>query len=134
MDIIQKPSPNFGSRDGHPIKYIVVHIMAGTLAGTDGWFSRPESQVSSNYGIGLGGEIHQYVADENMAWANGGVQDPTAQIVKDNILINQNKISLSIENEGFDLGKAPEKQLETLISLIQYLCEKYDKPYKIVKF
>ena len=32
---------------------IVLHIMDGTLSGTDSWFADPSSQVSSHYGIGL---------------------------------------------------------------------------------
>ena len=102
--------------------------MAGTLAGTDAWFSKPESQTSSNYGVGFNGEIHQYVDDNNMAWANGGVKSPTAQIVIDNPNVNQNKISLSIENEGTDLAKAPEAQLVALVELIKSISAKYNIP------
>jgi len=102
--------------------------MAGTLVGTDDWFSHLSRQFSSNYGIGLNGEVHQYVADENMAWANGGVQNPTAQVVKDNLNVNQNKISLSVECEGYDLCKAPETQLNALVGLIRGLATKYNIP------
>ncbi len=127
-NIIQKPSPNFGSRDGNPIKYICLHIAAGTLLGTDNWFANPKSQVSSNYGVGYNGEIHQYVNDSNMAWANGVVKSPTAQIVKDNLGVNQNKISLSIENEGYSLDKAPDTQINALVGLIRLLATKYNIP------
>ena len=123
--MIQKLSPNQGSRDGNPIKYICIHIMDGTLTGTDAHFADPYSQVSANYGVGLNGEIHQYVSDDKMAWANGGVKNPTARIVKENSAVNQNKISLSIECEGNDLANAPESQLTILISLIKELAIKY---------
>lgn len=128
MNIIKKPSPNFGSRDGNTIKYICVHIGAASLSSIDNTFANPTSGVSASYGIGLNGDIHQYVEDENMHWCNGGVLNPTAQVVKDNLTVNQNKISLSIENEGFDLAKAPEPQLNALVDLIRSLATKYAIP------
>lgn len=125
---IQKPSPNFSSRDGNKVQFICVHIMDGTIAGTDYWFSEPSSQVSSQYGVGLNGEVHQYVSEDNMAWANGIVNQPTAQVIHDNVGKNPNKISISIENEGDDLAHAPESQLVILAELIHSLCMKYSLP------
>ena len=74
-NMIWKGSPNFSSPKGYKIIAIVNHIMSGTLAGTDAWFANPASQVSSHFGVGKNGEIHQYVNLENPAWANGGVFD-----------------------------------------------------------
>lgn len=126
--IKQIPSPNFSSRDGNSVKFICVHIMDGTLAGTDSWFASPVSQVSSHYGIGLAGEIHQYVQEENMAWTNGIVNQPTAKVILDNLGINPNKLSVTIENEGTDLNNGTEIQLATLAQLIHDLCTKYKLP------
>jgi N-acetyl-anhydromuramyl-L-alanine amidase AmpD len=74
--------------------------MAGTLASCDAWFNNPGSQVSSTYGVGLGGELHQYVDLTDTAWANGvleyGNQWPGPPG------INPNGLSVSIETE--DLG------------------------------
>ena len=65
-------SPNYtAGRSGHIIDHITLHIMAGTLAGTDGHFKNPASQVSATYGIGANGEIHQYVSESDTAWADG---------------------------------------------------------------
>lgn len=65
-------SPNYTTgRGGHIIDHITLHIMAGTLAGTDGHFANPVSQVSATYGIGANGEIHQYVRESDTAWADG---------------------------------------------------------------
>lgn len=126
--IIQKPSPNFDSRAGLVPKYIVLHIMSGTLAGTDNWFSQTVSQVSAHYGVGLNGEVHQYVDESNSAWANGIVKNPTAQIVKDNSTLSQNKISLSIEHEGQDLSTAPDVQLTASVGLIVAMATKWNIP------
>lgn len=128
MEIIKKYSPNFGSRDGQSPKYICLHIMAGTLIGTDAWFANSTSQVSAHYGIGLNGEIHQYVDEDKSAWANGQISNPTAWIVRNNLNINQNKISLSIEHEGQDLSKGTIAQLEASAGLIRTLTAKYGIP------
>lgn len=132
MNIIQKPSPNFFSRDGNPVKFVCVHIMDGSLSGTDDWFTHGSvgtpNAVSSHYGIGLNGEIHQYVQENMGAWTNGIVNKPTAQVVIDNPNVNQNKISVTIENEGTNLANAPEAQLNALANLIKDICTRYNLP------
>ena len=128
MKIIQKPSPNFSSRQGYEPEIIVVHIMAGSLTGTDDWFlhSAGNQAVSAHYGIGLNGEIHQYVPEDMKAWANGIVNSPTFSLYKPNI--NPNLYTLALECEGYDLAKAPETQLTVLCELITSLCDKYSIP------
>lgn len=87
MKITWKGSPNYtAGRGGHKIDHITLHIMAGFLAGTDSTFANPAVQTSAHYGIGRDGTIHQYVAENNTAWADG------------NALSNQTGIS--IEHEG----------------------------------
>lgn len=127
MNIIQKPCTNFKTgRDGYKPEIIVIHIMAGTLAGTDSWFANPASQVSSNYGIGLNGEIHQYVKDEDTAWAQGRVDHPSFKLYKQGV--NPNAYCLSIEHEGFDLSVAPQTQLQASADLIKSLATKWNIP------
>lgn len=124
--IIQKPSPNKGLRGNYKPELIVIHIMAGSLSGTDNWFSSTVSQVSAHYGIGLTGEIHQYVQESEVAWANGRVNNPTAKLLKPGI--NPNLYTISIENEGFDLSKNPEVQLDTCANLVKEICGRYNIP------
>ena len=126
MNIVKKLSPNFGERNGYKIELIVVHIMAGTLAGTDDWFSKSISQVSANYGVGKNEEIHQYVLDENKAWANGIINKPNFKLFKPNV--NPNLYTLSIECEGYDLKDAPETQIKAICELLTYLCDKHAIP------
>ena len=126
--LINKPSPNFQSRDGNTPKYICLHIMVGTIQSTDFWFADPASEVSSHYGVALSGEVHQYVDEKVSAWANGAVVNPTAQIVKDNINLSQNKISISIEHEGYDLSNAPQAQLQASAQLIKDICSRWNIP------
>ena len=48
--------------------------MGGTLVGCDSWFNNPKAEVSAHVGIGLGGSIHEYVHEEDTAWANGRLE------------------------------------------------------------
>lgn len=128
MNIIQKQSPNFAvGRSGQKIEAIVIHIMAGTLIGTDSWFATPMSQVSAHYGVGFTGEIHQYVQDANTAWHVGKIVQPTSwSLLKSGV--NPNLYTLGIENEGQNLRTAPITQLNTLVSLIRSLATTYNIP------
>lgn len=127
LNIIQKPTKNFtAGRKAYSPQVIVLHIMVGSLIGTDDWFSRTASQVSANYGVGFGGEVHQYVKDEDTAWAQGNVNTPTFKLYKPGV--NPNLYCLSIEHEGYDLSEAPVKQLNASVELIQALSTKYGIP------
>jgi hypothetical protein len=65
-------SPNhYDGREGHTVRAIVIHTMVGTLAGCDAEFRNAATEKSAHYGVGLNGAVHQYVALENAAWANG---------------------------------------------------------------
>lgn len=126
MNIIQKPSPNFGDRQGYKPKLIVIHIMDGTLTGTDSWFANPASQVSSHYGVGFNAEVHQYVQEDKKAWTQGNVRKPTAKLLIPGV--NPNLYCLSIENEGHDLSKAPQTQLNAICELLKAMSTRYSIP------
>jgi N-acetylmuramoyl-L-alanine amidase len=127
MTIVQKISPNFTrGRGGYRPEVIVVHIMAGSLSGTDRWFADPQSQVSSHYGIGLTGEVHQYVSENDTAWHAGRVNNPTFRLYKPSV--NPNLYTIGIENEGQDLAIAPEAQLNSLVELIQAVAIRWGIP------
>ena len=124
--IIKKPCTNFGSRNGFKSEFVSIHIMDGTLVGTDSWFATPSSQVSSHYGIGLNGEIHQYVDESNAAWANGRVSNPTTKAIHLNI--NPNQYSISIEHEGKDLALWTDAQLKVSADLVKDICARHKIP------
>ena len=48
---IGSPNKDKG-REGFRPEAIVIHIMEGTLTGTDAWFKSEESGVSAHYGVG----------------------------------------------------------------------------------
>jgi N-acetylmuramoyl-L-alanine amidase len=127
MEVIQKPSPNFGvGRLNYKIEAIVIHIMDGTLQGTDSWFATPASQVSSHYGIGLNGEVHQYVKEENTAWHAGRVSSPTWSLYKPGV--NPNSYTIGIEHEGKADTIWTDAMKKSSSCLIRDLCKRYNIP------
>nr|DAL74938.1 MAG TPA: N-acetylmuramoyl-L-alanine amidase [Caudoviricetes sp.] len=79
-------SPNhYNGRNGHTISHITLHIMVGTLAGTDSVFQRT-GYASAHYGIGGNGEIHQYVSESDGSWSDANYAS--------------NNSTVSVEHEG----------------------------------
>lgn len=127
MEIIQKPTPNqTAGRGTQKPEVIVLHVMDGTLTGTDFWFASSESQVSAHYGIGKDGEVHQYVKEENQAWANGRVQNPSFKLYKPNV--NPNSYTISIEHEGTATSVWPKEMKEASAKLIKEIAERWNIP------
>lgn len=127
INIIKKQCTNWSERDGYRPEVIVIHISAGSLTSMDSWFATPGSQASAHYGVSIdGAKVCQYVDESKMAWANGRVNNPTFSLYK--VGVNPNKYTISIENEGQDLAKAPESQLLTLIALIKEIAARWNIP------
>lgn len=79
-------SPNhYNGRNGYAISHITLHIMVGTLTGTDSVFQRA-GYASAHYGIGGTGEIHQYVSEGDGSWSDANYAS--------------NNSTVSIEHEG----------------------------------
>ncbi|MBC2722046.1 N-acetylmuramoyl-L-alanine amidase [Desulfosporosinus sp.] len=112
-------SPNFSSSRGYRTIAIVNHIMEGTLAGTDSWFANSASKVSSHFGVGKNGEIHQYVDLKNHAWANGSVNKPNWPLLIPEV--NPNYYTVSIEHEGKSGEVMPEAQYKATLALHRWL-------------
>lgn len=123
-------SPNhYNGRSGQSIVAIVNHIMVGTMESTRGWFNNPASEVSSTFGVAKDGRIHQYVALENGAWANGITEsvDPAVdwlvKAVRDGV--NPNNLTVSIEHEGNSGDIMPEAQYQATLALHRWLISRY---------
>jgi N-acetylmuramoyl-L-alanine amidase len=104
--------------------------MEGYLDATDSWFKQTASQVSSHYGIGLNGDVHQYVELQSAAWANGILEaghrwpGPAG--------VNPNQLSVSIETED-------QRNTWTPVSANQYastlfVCRKALETYPRMKY
>lgn len=79
----QGPVPNTAGTIG-TIRLIVIHIMEGTLIGTDSWFHNPDSKVSTHFGVGKDGTVFQWVDTAEAARAQ----------------VAYNDVGISIEHEG----------------------------------
>ena len=67
------------SRSQSPVA-IVNHVMIGNMRGTSDKFSTTGARASSNYAVGLNGEVVQFVRDEDTAWANGNIRNPNVSV------------------------------------------------------
>ena len=120
------PSPNHSSSTKKQKTIAIVnHIMQGTLAGTDSWFTNPASGVSSHFGVGKNGEIHQYVGLDHPAWANGAVNKPNWPLYAGG---NPNHYTVSIEHEGYSGDVMPEAQYQATLALHRWLVETLEIP------
>jgi N-acetylmuramoyl-L-alanine amidase len=100
MNIERRFTPNWWYRGGYKPCMVVMHIAEGSLDACDAWFADSESNASAHYCVGKDGEIHQYVAEELAAWANGVVRDPRATLPYPDAAVNPNLYTISIEHEG----------------------------------
>ncbi len=120
-----KPGRMSNGRSFRPIA-ICIHVMDGSLVGTDAWFNDPTSVVSSHYGIGKSGQVHQYVKDEDTAYHAGRVFWPTWKLLEDGV--NPNATTLGIEHEGMAADGLTPAQAEASAHLISVLSRKYSIP------
>ena len=95
------PQPDYtAGRDGHPIKYVIVHIAQGTA---EEYLQNPNPPASTHYTVARDGKVYQGVREKDTAWQAG------------NWPINQQ--SIGIEHDGFntqpwtDAEKAADRNL-----------------------
>lgn len=131
MRIINVHTPNYHQgRRGFLPEAIVIHIMEGSLSGTDSWFRTETSQVSAHYGIGRKGEIHQYVQESDTAFHAGRVNAPSWSLIKrtGNGFINPNFYTIGIEHEGGDDTDWTDAMYQTSSSLIRDISQRWNIP------
>jgi N-acetylmuramoyl-L-alanine amidase len=122
---IGSPNKDKG-REGFKPEAIVIHIMEGTLKGTDAWFLNKESGVSAHYGIGKDGEIHQYVGESDRAWHAGRIVGPTWRLLKPDI--NPNWYTIGIEHEGREDTPWSNALYKASARLIDAICRRWAIP------
>ncbi len=133
MEISFIASPNFHiGRDTYTPIAIVIHIMEGTLLGTDSWFQNPKSQVSAHFGVGKTGEIHQYVLQTDSAWHAGRVNNPSWRLIKSNPVdqkyINPNFYTIGIEHEGNEDSTWTDAMYQSSSELIAGISKRWNIP------
>jgi N-acetylmuramoyl-L-alanine amidase len=132
MNISLVPSPNFttGRINYKPIA-IVIHIMEGSLSGTDSWFASTISNVSAHYGVGVNGDIHQYVKETDSAWHAGRINAPSWSLIKsggNGLFVNPNFYTIGIEHEGSDQTDWTDATYQSSSALIADISRRWNIP------
>lgn len=106
-----------------PIKYIVIHTMVGTLSGTSATFKNASYIRSAHYGVGLSGEIRQWVSEQHTAFH------------ATNYAVNQASIGIEHEdgynpssNKDAPFKPRPDALYESSIKLVADICRYYQIP------
>ena len=124
MDIIDRPSPNFGERKG-AVELIVLHYTA--MPDAEAALQRlvdSESEVSAHYLISNSGEVFRLVDDDKRAWHAGagswaGHDD-----------VNGRSIGIELDNDG--ASDFAEPLMEALEVLLADLLERHHLDPKAV--
>jgi N-acetylmuramoyl-L-alanine amidase len=133
--IVWKGSPHFtpdirrvSHAPHHEPPLIVLHTMDGSLEGTLAHFQHPATKVSSHYGVGREGQIHQYVHETDAAWTNGWIRQPTSSAILQRGG-NPNHYTITIEFEGRQKGGTlTEPQYQAGLWLIQQIASRWHLP------
>jgi N-acetylmuramoyl-L-alanine amidase len=110
---------------------VVIHIMDGTLTGTDAWFNNPKAKVSAHYGVGRGGLVHQYVKEADTAFHAGIVDRPSWTLLKPGV--NPNFYTIGVEHEGTaDVAWPwPTAQLNASATLVREILTRWRIPVEL---
>jgi N-acetylmuramoyl-L-alanine amidase len=115
-------SPNFWQgRNGYPTLAIVCHIAQGSIEALDATFQDPQTAVSTHFGVGSAGELHQYVHLADSAWGNGIVEPGNTMPSDFPPGVDPNWFTWSIEHAGFSGVPLTEVQYQTSLGLISQL-------------
>lgn len=111
-----RPVPsNFTKRGQDSVYGVVIHIMDGSLAGTDSWFRNSEAQASSHFGTGRNGALYQWVDTGDRAWAQAA----------------GNRTWLSVENEGRGGDSLTVAQLDRCAEVLAWAHKFYGVPIQL---
>lgn len=95
---------------------VVLHIMEGTLDGSDSWFHNPQAQASAHFGVGKDGRMYQWVDTVDKAWAQAA----------------GNPNYISIENEGNAGDALTDPQLASVAQIVAWVSKTYGTPLTAV--
>lgn len=97
------------------VRGVVLHIMDGTLAGTEAWFNNARAEASSHFGTGRAGELRQWVDTDDRAWAQAA----------------GNPNWLSIENEGRGGQALTDAQIDACAKVLAWAHQVYAVPLQV---
>ncbi|MFJ4794009.1 LysM peptidoglycan-binding domain-containing protein [Kitasatospora purpeofusca] len=111
-----RPIPvNFTKGGQEAVNGVVIHIMDGSLAGTDSWFRNPSASASSHFGTGKAGALYQWVDTGDRAWAQAG----------------GNRRWLSIENEARSGESLTDAQITRCAEVLAWANRTYGVPLQV---
>ena len=111
--LVWKPSPNYSSRNGSPIRRIVWHATAGAYAPSVAWLRNPAAQASAHLVIREdGGEVSQLVRLADKAW-HAAADNPD---------------SIGVEHASLGRGFAGPCQMQESARVFGWLCHHYGIP------
>ena len=141
MNIIQKPSENYNSRNGVVPDCICNHITASSTASSAyNWFqSKDNTDSSAHFIIDKDGTVYQCVSIQNMAWANGNSLNPSSSSyyknaksdIVSNRRMNANLYTVSIEHVCVSGGNLTSAQLQASIELHKYIISEVKRIYGV---
>jgi len=121
------PSPNFNSRQGHPITMIVLHY-TGMPDGAEARarLCDPDAQVSAHYFIEEDGSLYQLVREADRAWHAG------VACWQGEPEVNGMSVGIELQNPGHEHGYRPfpAQQIDSLITLIQDIRSRHAVPVR----
>jgi N-acetylmuramoyl-L-alanine amidase len=125
LSIIDRPSPNFDSRDGQIVDMLVLHYtgMKTPEAAIDR-LCDPEAKVSGHYVVGADGKILRLVPEDQRAWHAG----QSMWLARRNI--NQRSVGIELVNPGHEYGYRPfpKAQMDAVIALCTDILSRHAIP------
>lgn len=106
------PVQNYTTDGQDQVLGLIVHIMEGSIDGTQSWFNNPSAQASSHFGNGKSGDLRQWVDTKDRAWAQAA----------------GNRTYLSIENEGSTPDALTPQQVENVAQVLAWAHKLYGVP------
>ena len=102
MKTTDRPSPNFDTREGHPIDMLVLHY-TGMKTGAEAIerLCNHDSRVSAHYIVDEDGSVLRLVGEDRRAW-HAGISSWRGETN-----INQRSIGIEIVNPGHEFGYRP---------------------------
>lgn len=91
-------------------RLVIVHVMQGTLAGTDSWFKNRAASASAHFGVGRDGSAIQWVGTGHQAWHACGA----------------NSYAIGVETEGYATTALTAAQVEKIAALFRWAARKHD--------
>jgi len=128
MNIIEKLSPNFNSREGHAVDMLVLHYTGmKTMQEALSRLCDPAAEVSAHYMVDEDGTVYRLVPEEMRAWHAGKAPLTTWRGYTN---VNQRSIGIEIVNPGHEFGYRPfpKVQMESVAQLCKEILARHKIP------